>query len=162
MNFGIDHIEIFVLKIIYSFIIFLSNPINLFPVYSIIYEIKLVKKCIEKIQKKKIEKKELNSQGEHVTSVEELSTPKKKIGKTSMEEMFNNENLEKINMDIEKKNKIKKYFFKFLIRFLVLLLSFLIAVISPDFVKFISFIGSFIFASLGFVFPVRLDSIFNF
>ena len=88
--------------------------------------------------------------------MEDDKTPRKVITKTSMEEIFNSENLEKLNQKIKKMNKIKVYFFKLLIRCVVLLVSFLLAIVSPDFVKFISFIGSFIFSALGFVFPVFL------
>lgn len=148
--------SVFVLKIIYSLIIFLSNPINLFPVYSIIYEFNWVKKCIKNVQAEPIKSKNINSRGEQVTSMEDDKTPRKVITKTSMEEIFNSENLEKLNQKIKKMNKIKVYFFKLLIRCVVLLVSFLLAIVSPDFVKFISFIGSFIFSALGFVFPVFL------
>lgn len=148
--------SVFVLKIIYSLIIFLSNPINLFPVYSIIYEFNWVKKCIKNVQTEPIKSKNINSRGEQVTSMEDDKTPRKVITKTSMEEIFNSENLEKLNQKIKKMNKIKVYFFKLLIRCVVLLVSFLLAIVSPDFVKFISFIGSFIFSALGFVFPVFL------
>ena len=162
MNFGKEHMSVFVLKIIYSIIIFLSNPINLFPVYSIIYEFNFIKKCFKKTQSPLLDSKDLNSNGEKITSIEEIDSNKKKVvAKTSVEDMLKKENLEKENLSIAKKNMLKLYFVKFLIRLIVMAVAFLIAVVSPDFVKFISFIGSFIFSILGFVFPVSLCSLVN-
>lgn len=146
---------IFVLKIIYSLIIFLSNPINLFPVYSIIYEFKFIKAATKRLKTALLEPGDVDCNGEKITSMErEQSASKKDIKPTSMEDILTEENLRKKNEKIKKKNQLKRYFFRLIIRVCVMLVSFLIAVVSPEFVKFISFIGSFLFSILGFVIPV--------
>lgn len=148
------------MKIIYSIIIFFSNPINLFPVYSIIYEFDFIKKCLKNA---KISKKEeantvdLDEFGINISQDMDKNDPKVKQKTTSLEDIsIKNLQLEKLNLEIDKKNKIRNYFIKYLIRIVVMVIGFLIAIVSPNFVKFISLIGSFIFSMLGFVFPVSI------
>lgn len=54
-----------------------------------------------------------------------------------------------------KRRKVMVYILKFFIRLFVMSFGFVIAIISPSFVKFISLIGSFVFSTLGFIFPVK-------
>jgi hypothetical protein len=47
-NFGIDNIIIFNIEIVYCLLITISSPINLFPIYSIVYENKKINKILKK------------------------------------------------------------------------------------------------------------------
>lgn len=162
LNFGIEHMPIFVLKIIYSLIIFLSNPINLFPVYSIIYEFKFIKTATKRLRAPLQKREDVDCNGDKISSLEKIKkVSKKQVKPTSMEDILIEENLRKNNAKIKKRNKLKIYFFRLVIRVCVMLVSFLIAVVSPNFVKFISFIGSFVFSILGFVFPVSGEAKFR-
>ena len=73
------------------------------------------------------------------------------------------ENFIKVEADVKekKKRKVMLYIIKFLIRFVIMGIGFLIAVISPSFVKFISLVGSFVFSTMGFVFPVIIILFWN-
>ena len=47
-NFGINNLIIFNIEILYCLLVFVSSPINLFPIYDIVYENKRVNKILNK------------------------------------------------------------------------------------------------------------------
>lgn len=93
----------FVLEVIYAVAIFFSNPINLFPVYEIIYKMKWVETKLKGF------------------------TPK------------------------------KQFYWKFFMRVIVMMICFFICYFVPNFINFLSFVGSFLFPILGIYIPVLLN-----
>ena len=92
----------FVLEVVYAGAVFLSNPINLFPVYESLYKTAIVKSFLEDA------------------------------------------------------NKRETYLIKFIIRIIVIVLCFFVCFYAPNFINFISFVGSFLFAIIGLYVPVGL------
>ena len=99
-NYGSDYIYMFILEIFYATAIFFSNPINLFPVYESIYQLKYFQKIIKDYSPK------------------------------------------------------KTYWTKYCVRIFIVIICFTICLFIPNFIAFISFVGSFIFPIIGIYIPV--------
>lgn len=92
----------FILEIIYACAVFLSNPINLFPVYESLYRTTIIRSFINEADKR------------------------------------------------------ETYFIKFGVRVIIVILCFTVCFHAPNFINFISFVGSSLFAIIGLYVPVGL------
>lgn len=90
----------FTLQVIYACAVFLSNSINLFPVYESLYKSSIVKSLIKDADNQEV------------------------------------------------------YLVKFGVRVAVIILCFTVCFYAPNFINFISFVGSFLFAIIGLYVPV--------
>ena len=66
-------------------------------------------------------------------------------------------NTKKIKATLEKASKNRKFLIRYFIRVFITLICFFICLFLPNFIKFISFIGSFLFPIIGIYIPILLN-----